>query len=117
VKQVSTMTMIKYLVLGILLSSAGPLAGDPLQELIEECEACHGPKGVSDQEDIPSLAGKPAADIKEAIGQFYFYERHCPTTTYRHGDKPASPMNMCNIAGRLNDEEVEALSLYFEAQE
>jgi cytochrome c553 len=91
--------------------------GQDLPSLISECESCHGPGGVSDQPDIPSLAGKSVKHIQESIDQFYFYERHCPTTTYRHGEHESSPpMNMCSIASGLSDEEVLALAEYFSAQ-
>ena len=108
------MKISRYVLLALMFALALPAGGDEMQALIEECEACHGPGGVSDQEDIPSLAGKTTAYIQEAIKQFYFYERHCPATTYRHGDLPPSPMNMCDIAGRLSKEEIQVLGRYFE---
>ena len=43
-------------ILGFTLAS-GALAQD-ISELVSECEACHGPAGVSNAEDVPSLAGK-----------------------------------------------------------
>jgi cytochrome subunit of sulfide dehydrogenase len=90
--------------------------GQDLPALIQECESCHGPKGVSTDVDIPSLAGLSAQHIQQAMDQFYFYERHCPTTTYRHGEHESSPpLNMCSIASGLGDEEVLALAEYFAA--
>ena len=96
-----------------LAASAG--TGD-LQELIAECESCHGPGGVSTEEDVPSLAGKSPAWLREVLEQFYFYERHCPTTTYRSGDRPKTPMNMCGIANTLSAEDREALAEHFANQ-
>lgn len=85
----------------------------PLQALIAECEACHGPGGVSSEQDVPSLAGQSTTYLRELLDQFYYYERHCPTTTYRHGDRPKTPLNMCNVANTLSEEDKEALAKHF----
>ena len=87
-----------------------------LQELIAECEACHGPGGVSTEEDVPSLAGRSPAWLREVLEQFFFYERHCPTTTYRSGDRPKTPVNMCGIANTLSADDREALANHFANQ-
>lgn len=99
------------LALGLLL--AGPAAAGDLQKLIAECESCHGPGGVSTEADVPSLAGKSSAYLREVLEQFYYYERHCPTTTYRHGDHPKTPLNMCSVANSLSAEDKQALADYF----
>ncbi|MGD8356874.1 MAG: hypothetical protein PVG42_02350 [Lysobacterales bacterium] len=96
-----------------LLIAAGPVAGADVKNLITECESCHGPQGVSDQPDIPSLAGKQTGAIEEALDAFYYYERHCTTTTYRHGDRPKTPLSMCNVANTLSAEDKKAIADYF----
>ena len=90
--------------------------GVDVNALLKECESCHGPGGHSTEEDIPSLAGKDADELFEYLQEFYYYERHCTTTTYRHGDKPKTPMNMCNVANTLSAEEKQALTDYFAGQ-
>ena len=95
------------------LMFAGPVAAERLQELIAECESCHGPGGISTEADVPSLAGKSVAYLREVLDQFYYYERHCRTTTYRHGDRPKTPLNMCNVANTLSEEDKQALAEYF----
>jgi sulfide dehydrogenase cytochrome subunit len=105
------MTLGIALALGFLL--AGSVAAQDLQKLIAECESCHGPGGVSTEADVPSLAGKSAAYLREVLEQFYYYERHCPTTTYRHGDRPKTPLNMCSVANTLSAEDKQALADYF----
>ena len=96
-----------------LLIAAGPVLGGDVKVLISECESCHGPNGVSDQSDIPSLAGKKAGEIEEALDAFYYYERHCTTTTYRHGDRPKTPLSMCNVSNTLSKEDKKAIAEYF----
>jgi cytochrome c553 len=107
------MPAIRYLLIVACCFAGERACGEELQALVEECEACHGPGGVSSEPDVPSLAGREAAYITAAIEQFYYYERHCPTTTYRHGDRPKTPLNMCNVANTLNDAQKQALAEYF----
>jgi len=111
------------LLVGLVIFAGSALAQDTqileqdLSVLIKECESCHGPNGVSTEPDIPSLAGQPAEKIQKSVDQFYFYERHCPSTTYRHGEHEESPpLNMCSIANGLSDAEILALAQHFEAQ-
>jgi len=98
-----------------LVSPAIALADD-LPALVAECESCHGPGGVSADPDVPSLAGKSETYIREVLDQFYYYERHCSTTTYRYGDKPKTPMSMCNVANSLSEADKEAVAKYFANQ-
>jgi sulfide dehydrogenase cytochrome subunit len=100
--------------LGLALASSALAQDAP--ELVSECEACHGPGGVSSEEDVPSLAGKSVNYLREVLDQFYYYERHCKTTTYRHGDRAKTPMSMCNVANSLSEEEKQALAEYFASQ-
>ena len=98
-------------ILGLALASAAPAR--ELPELVSECEACHGPGGVSSELDVPSLAGNSVNYLREMLDQFYNYERHCKTTTYRHGDRAKIPMSMCSVANALSEDEKQALAEYF----
>jgi len=84
-----------------------------VSQLVAECEACHGPAGISGEEDVPSLAGKSVTYLREVLDQFTNYERHCRTTTYRHGDRAKTPMTMCNVANSLSEDEKQAVAEYF----
>ena len=98
-------------ILALSLTSGVP-AGE-LPELVSECEACHGPGGVSSEPDVPSLAGKSVNYLREMLDQFYNYERHCKTTTYRYGDRARTPLSMCNVANGLSEGEKQALAEHF----
>lgn len=100
------------LIMFVSMFSGSVFAFD-VQELIAECESCHGPGGVSAEDDVPSIAGMDSEDLVKAIEEFYYYERHCTTTTYRSGDKPKTPMNMCNVANTLSEEDREAIANHF----
>ncbi|MEJ8568051.1 c-type cytochrome [Elongatibacter sediminis] len=84
-----------------------------LPALIERCEACHGPGGVSSREEVPSLAGTPAERIIASLEAFYFYERHCPTVQPDESGSHSGPDNMCSVASTLADDEAAALARYF----
>ena len=98
------------------LICATTVAGQDLQTQIAECEACHGSGGRSSEADVPVLAGRDEVELREALDDFYYYKRHCRTTTYRHGDRPKTPLNMCNIANSLSEENKQALAEYFANQ-
>lgn len=100
------------LTLALLLCAAPVLAGD-VRELVGECESCHGPGGVPAESDVPPLAGMPVENLFAALEEFALDERHCTTTTYRSGDRPKTPVNMCHIAGKLSDEDRQAVADYF----
>ena len=100
------------LVLTLLLGATPALAGD-VQELVSECESCHGPGGVPAESDVPPLAGMPVKNLVEALDEFALDERHCTTTTFRSGDHPKTPINMCHIANELSDEKRESIAEYF----
>lgn len=101
---------------GLLLLCPAAGASQDFQSQVSECEACHGPGGASVEEDVPSLAGMDADTLLKAMEAFSYYERHCTTTTYRSGDRPKTPLNMCNVANALNDKERRQLAEYFEAR-
>lgn len=104
------------LFIGLVLQCPAVAASQDVQSQISECEACHGPGGVSAEDDVPSLAGMDAGALLKAMEEFFYYERHCTTTTYRSGDRPKTPLNMCNVANALDQQERQQLADYFEAR-
>ena len=110
------MRSLGYTAFILALMVTGSVNGQDIQALIDECEACHGPRGVSTEDDIPSLAGWDPDKLVDALEQFYYYERHCPTTSYRYGDRPKVPMNMCNVANTLSAADQQAIAKHFASQ-
>ena len=45
-------------VLAAALFLSGAARAQDVAGLVNECEACHGPGGVSTEADVPSLAGR-----------------------------------------------------------
>lgn len=110
------MRLPRYLSMALACILATTAMAQDLQIRIAECEACHGVGGASTDADVPSLSGMKVVEIEAAMEQFEFYERHCSTTTYRHGDRPKTPINMCNVANALSNEELAAIAEYFAEQ-
>jgi sulfide dehydrogenase cytochrome subunit len=102
------------LVLMIMLASSA--SGGDIPALIDECEACHGPGGVSTQDDVPDLAGRSAEELVAAIEAFGTYQRHCSTTTYRSGGRPKTPTNMCSVANTLTGHDRQVIAEHFANQ-
>ena len=100
------------LVLAVTLCSITTFAAAAdIKEVIGRCESCHGPGGESQHDGVPSLAGRDERYIIEAIDEFYFFERHCPTRKDR--DEELDPDDMCVIASELAEEEIAELARYF----
>jgi len=88
-----------------------------LAYLVHLCEGCHGKDGNSQRSDVPSLAGRPAADLFAEIERFYFYERVCPDVPVDPADASKGHMSMCDITSQINKPEAQALAHHFEAQQ
>lgn len=82
-------------------------------ELIErlECEACHGPGGVSQNTNIPTIAGLPEFNF---VDQMLKYNEGRPAETVKHlyGDTSKSG-DMATIVKGLSEEEVEELAAHY----
>lgn len=87
-----------------------------LAQLVSLCEECHGPGGVSDRPDVPSLAGRDADTLFAEIERFYFYERVCPDVPVDEADAAQGHMSMCDVTNGLSRGEAVALARHFEAQ-
>ena len=91
-------------------------AASNLDELVSECESCHGPAGVSVSEDVPSIAGQSPGFIDETLHSYQIWGRPCVKTPYRHGDTSRPETDMCRIAGGLSNEDITALAQYYGKQ-
>ena len=103
-------------VLAGLLVSAGALAQQPApafapphltgngpRAMAANCSPCHGTNGrVAAGSPVNGLAGRPAGEIMQRMGQF------------KAGTRPATVMHQ--IAKGFSDEEIAAIAAYFEKQ-
>lgn len=96
---------------GLLLSIA---AG--ANELIRDCESCHGTFGVSKESDMPSIAGMSYVYLNEAMFTYQDAKRPCPETHYRDGRSKNEKTDMCKIASALSDSEIESIAMHYSKQ-
>jgi sulfide dehydrogenase cytochrome subunit len=81
--------------------------------LIEDCDGCHGPQGVSSDSDMPSIAGQSAKYLIDSMNSYKEWGRPCQKSEYRHGDISKPATTMCKISEALSREDIEALVSYY----
>jgi len=94
----------RALLLGGLLAAtpamdAHAVENPTLQDIVVQCEACHGLKGKSEEKGFPSLAGKSEAHILQQLQNF------------RSGKRPHEEMSY--MGRSLTAEEMKAVAHYF----
>lgn len=84
-----------------------------LDAIIKDCNDCHGDDGVSQWDDMPTIAGIDAFVHSEALYVYRDRARPCATTEYRQGDTSRAPTNMCDAVQDLSDEQIEAIAEHY----
>ena len=97
----------------ILLSIASVSAGQDLNAAIENCNGCHGDDGVSQWDDMPTIAGIDAFTQSDALYVYRDNERPCAESKYRNGDTSRAPTTMCDVAADLSDDDIESLAEHY----
>lgn len=101
-------------VLGLLLAS-GAAAAD-VGALVKQCEDCHGKNGVSEWDDVPTIAGISAPVHGDFLFAYQDKSRPCRASKYRQGDTSRPETDMCAVAGKLSDADIEALAAHYAAR-
>lgn len=76
-----------------------------------ECESCHGPKGVSSNTNIPSIAGIPEFNQIDQMLR-YLEGRPAATVQYVHGDT-SKKGDMVSIVESLTEIQIEQIAKYY----
>jgi sulfide dehydrogenase cytochrome subunit len=97
-------------VIGITLSAA---AGAADAKLVQTCNDCHGDNGLSQSQDVPSIAGISATVLEGALTSFKAKELPCNKVSYKHGDTKRPQTDMCAVAGGLSDAQRKDLVAHF----
>ncbi|NNF15979.1 MAG: cytochrome c-553 [Gammaproteobacteria bacterium] len=84
-----------------------------LEAQVKDCEGCHGPDGVSQCPDMPTIAGVSIASHEEAMFAYLDGLRPCEKSDYRHGDTSRAATDMCTVAKALSEDDIAALAEYF----
>jgi sulfide dehydrogenase cytochrome subunit len=98
--------MVISLALGMFVSN--PAAAD-VESIMQGCNDCHGDNGVSQWNDIPTIAGIDAFGHADALFLFRDEERPCSESKYRQGDTSRAATTMCAVTAELSDDDIEAL--------
>ena len=99
-----------YLMTAMLGTAFSAANASDVDALMEGCNDCHGPGGVSQSSDVPSLAGLPEFVHSDALYVYRDEERPCSESKYRHGDTARPAISMCAAAAKLSDEEIDAIA-------
>ena len=91
----------------------GLAAAANVDELVAECDSCHGQNGVSSHPDMPIIAGQSPNDIAKQLRAVQRWDRPCVKTKYRSGDISRPKTDMCQVAGTLSSEDIQALSNHY----
>ena len=98
------------LTLGLFVSVA--MAGD-LDAVVENCNGCHGNDGVSQSNDVPTIAGIPEFVHADALYIFRDEARPCTESKYRHGDTSRAATTMCAVVADLSDDMIDEVAAYY----
>jgi len=99
----------KYLFLTAILATFSAASASDIDVMMKGCNDCHGDNGVSQSNDVPTIAGIDAFGIADGLYMYRDEERPCAESKYRHGDTSRAPTTMCAIAADLSDDDIEAL--------
>ncbi len=99
-----------YLMTAVLATAFSAANAGDVDALMKGCNDCHGPGGVSQASDIPSLAGFPEFVHSDALYLYRDEERPCAESKYRHGDTSRAAISMCAVAAKLSDDDIDALA-------
>ena len=107
--------MNKLIFIGLTVVVMGNLHAQELAAIIDDCNDCHGDNGVSQWEDMPSIAGISAFVHSDALYLYRDGERPCMDSEYRQGDTARTATDMCALSKSLSDDQIEALAEHYAA--
>jgi len=88
----------RLLAAGLLCCHGPAFAADPAVLPAQACLGCHGPGGTGAR-DIPAIADRPAAELRDLM------------LAFRAGERAGTIMT--RIAGGYTDAEIAAIAAYF----
>ena len=107
-------TLMLAVLAGAVFSPAAVLADTAAQA--KDCEGCHGNNGVSEWSDVPTIAGISAGVHGDYLLSYKDKSRPCTKSKYRQGDTKRSETDMCTVAAKLSEADIDALAAYFAAK-
>lgn len=108
--------MLARILVAFAMTAVAPLAYADMAALVKDCEGCHGNNGISTASDVPTIAGISAGVHGDYLISYKNKERPCAKSKYRNGDTKRQETDMCAVAGKLSDADMDALAKYFAAK-
>lgn len=104
--------MKRHILLSLSIAALGmpAVASADLDVLMETCNGCHGNEGVSQWDDVPSIAGIPEFVHADALFVYMDGDRPCADSKYRQGDTSRAATNMCDVAANLSEDQIDQLA-------
>ncbi|MDT8387847.1 MAG: c-type cytochrome [Thiogranum sp.] len=84
-----------------------------VQDMVQDCETCHGKDGISSEPTVPTIAGSSAFYASDTMIMFQEEDRPCEKMEYPSGDNKGKTTSMCEIADDLSADEITALAEYY----
>jgi len=95
-----------------LIFASNAYAGD-IDAIAAECNDCHGPAGVSENTDVPTIAGIPEFVHSDALYIYRDEERPCASSAFRHGDTSRPEKTMCQVVADFDDDTIDAIAAHY----
>ncbi|MCR8916176.1 cytochrome c-553 [Marinobacter panjinensis] len=100
--------------LAALAMSAGVFAKAP--PAAEDCASCHNKDGISEDEDIPIIAGASAFFLENQMLIFKEGARPCAKEEFGEEEHDGIAEDHCDLAKALSEKEITELAAYFAEQ-
>lgn len=101
--------------LSLLAFLVGPVGAADLSAVADACNDCHGGDGVSEWNDVPTIAGIDEFVHSDALFVYRDRARPCTDSKYRQGENSRVETNMCDIVADMSDDEIEGIAAHYAA--
>lgn len=99
---------------GLSIATTASAADAP--KAAETCVGCHGEAGANVELDVPNIGGYSTDYTSSALLNFKNKARPCTDTEVRSGSQKGTKTNMCQIASKLSDSDINQLAEYYTEQ-
>jgi sulfide dehydrogenase cytochrome subunit len=79
-------------------------------KLLQTCNDCHGNNGLSQSQEVPSIAGISSTVLEGALAGFKAKKLPCPKVSYQHGDTKRPQTDMCSVTASFSDAQIKDLA-------
>jgi sulfide dehydrogenase cytochrome subunit len=112
----SAIGTLSILLAGALSALAAGSAFADGASVYDQCSACHGKNGVSNESKIPIIAGYSEKYITETFKNFRTKIRACAEVTIPAGPKKGTKSDMCEVVSKLTDADAAAVAKWLADQ-